>query len=254
MDHIASRRAFLRRTTLIGTGLLLTRDVLAASETQPATPATTATAATTTTPATTQAAQEEEVSPAEDLMREHGMLRRVLLIYRECMRRLDGEDANGLKLQIVSDSAKIVRSFVEDYHEKLEEEHLFPQFRKSNTLVQMVGTLVQQHQAGRRLTDSILGYTDGKTTLEREARRQLKDALGQFIRMYEPHAAREDTELFPAMHQVFSEREYKELGEEFEKREKQLFGENGFEKTVTLVANLEKTLGINELAQFTPSA
>ena len=32
---------------------------------------------------------EEEVSPAEDLMREHGVLKRVLLIYGEAIRRID---------------------------------------------------------------------------------------------------------------------------------------------------------------------
>ena len=31
---------------------------------------------------------EEEVSPAEDLMREHGVLKRVLLTYREALRRI----------------------------------------------------------------------------------------------------------------------------------------------------------------------
>jgi hypothetical protein len=34
--------------------------------------------------------KEEEVSPAEDLMREHGVLNRVLLIYDEILRRLKG--------------------------------------------------------------------------------------------------------------------------------------------------------------------
>jgi hypothetical protein len=37
--------------------------------------------------------KEEEISPVEDLMREHGVLRRVLLIYEESLRRLDtGKD------------------------------------------------------------------------------------------------------------------------------------------------------------------
>ena len=33
----------------------------------------------------------EEVSPAEDLMREHGVLKRVLLIYREVIHRIDAK-------------------------------------------------------------------------------------------------------------------------------------------------------------------
>src|SRR5689334_11767026 len=68
--------------------------------------------------------EEEEVSPAEDLMREHGVLKRVLLVYGEAIRRIDaGED---LPPDPVLDAAKIIRNFVEEYHEKLEEDYLFP--------------------------------------------------------------------------------------------------------------------------------
>ena len=64
--------------------------------------------------------------------------------------------------------------------------------------------------------------------------------------------AREDTVLFPAFHQVVSRHEYDALGEDFEKKENQLFGQDGFEKMVDKVAGLEKQLGIYDLAQFTP--
>jgi len=46
--------------------------------------------------------------------------------------------------------------------------------------------------------------------------------------------------------------EFDALGEEFEKKEHQLFGEDGFEEMVDRVASIEMALGIYELAQFTP--
>ncbi len=45
-----------------------------------------------------------------------------------------------------------------------------------------------------------------------------------------------------------------ELGDIFEGKELKLFGKDGFEKTVAQVAEMEKRLGIYELAQFTPKA
>ena len=81
---------------------------------------------------------------------------------------------------------------------------------------------------------------------------RLRDLLQQFIRMYEPHEAREDTVLFPALRSVVSKHEFAALGEDFEKKEHQLFGEEGFEKMVDRVATIEKSLGIYDLAQFTP--
>jgi hypothetical protein len=76
--------------------------------------------------------------------------------------------------------------------------------------------------------------------------------MEQFIRMYRPHEAREDTVLFPAFHKIVTPHEYDALGEMFEKREHQLFDEDGFERMVDKVSSLEKVLGINDLSQFTP--
>ena len=194
--------------------------------------------------------QEEEVSPAEDLMREHGVLKRILLVYGEAIRRLDGNQ--DLPPDPILDAAKMVRSFVEDYHEKLEEDFLFPRFRKANTLVDLVEVLTNQHQGGRKLTDITIRLATIRSIRDGDEKRKLRDSLAQFIRMYNPHEAREDTVLFPAFRKIVSKSEYDALGEDFEKKENELFGEEGFEKMVERVAGIEKSLGIYELAQFTP--
>jgi hemerythrin-like domain-containing protein len=193
---------------------------------------------------------EEDVSPAEDLMREHGVLKRVLLVYDEAIRRLDS--GKPLPPEALADSAKIIRTFIEDYHEKLEEDFLFPRFRKANTLTDLVDVLQTQHQAGRRVTDATLRLATAPAMRNAADRKTLTDSLRAFVRMYAPHEAREDTVLFPALHRVVSKSEYDALGEDFERKEHQLFGEDGFEKMVDKVAGIEKTLGIYDLAQFTP--
>jgi hypothetical protein len=48
--------------------------------------------------------------------------------------------------------------------------------------------------------------------------------------MYRPHAAREDTDLFPKFRAIVSAHEFDAIGEDMEKREVQKFGEDGFEK------------------------
>jgi hemerythrin-like domain-containing protein len=195
---------------------------------------------------------EEEVSPAEDLMREHGVLKRVLLVYGESLRRLDAREE--LPPEALADSARIIRSFIEDYHEKLEEDFLFPRFRKANTLVDLVEVLLAQHRAGRRLTDAMLRLSTLQAIRDPSERKLLADSLKSFIRMYSPHEAREDTVLFPAFRKIVSGNEYDALGEQFEDKEHELFGADGFEKMVDRVAGIEKKLGIYDLAQFTPKA
>ena len=191
-----------------------------------------------------------EVSPPEDLMREHGVLKRILLVYGEALRRLESNE--DLNPEPIADSARIIRTFVEDYHEKLEEDFLFPRFRKANKLVDLVDVLLQQHQGGRRLTDITIQFATNQALKNRDDRRRLADSMMQFVRMYSPHEAREDTVLFPAFRSIVSPHEFDSLGEDFEKKEDELFGEDGFGKIVGQVAEIEKKLGIYELAQFTP--
>jgi hemerythrin-like domain-containing protein len=195
--------------------------------------------------------EEEEVSPAEDLMREHGVLKRVLLIYTEVMGRIDSQ--REFPPDVVLSSAKLIRSFVEDYHEKLEEDYLFPRFKKANKLVDVVNVLYTQHQRGRTLTDLTMRLATPAGIKDSAQRAQLRNSLYQFVRMYEPHEAREDTVLFPAFSKIVSKHEYDSLGEEFERKENQIFHGDGFEKNVDAVAKLEKELGIYDLSQFTPS-
>jgi hemerythrin-like domain-containing protein len=194
--------------------------------------------------------EEKEVSPPEDLMQEHGLLNRVLLIYDFAKQKLsDKADFDKSKL---TEAAMIIRTFVEDYHEKQEEDYLFPRFEKKNTLTGLVATLRVQHKRGREITQQIMELSKRRTTLEEDW--QLLKSLENFNRMYRPHEAREDTVLFPAFRKIVSRHEYDSLGEEFEKNEHRLFGEDGFEKMVDKVAEIEKAFGINDLAAFTPAA
>jgi hemerythrin-like domain-containing protein len=192
----------------------------------------------------------EAISPAEDLMREHGVLNRILLIYDEHLHLLAAKKP--FDGSVLTAAADIVRHFVEDYHEKLEEDFLFPRFRKAGKLVPLVNTLQKQHAAGRDLTAQIRELAATATFKLVSDRDKLADSLRAFLRMYRPHEAREDTVLFPAFQSIVSPHEYDSLGEDFEKKEDDLFGEDGFFKVVDQVAQLEKRLGIYDLSQFTP--
>ncbi len=190
----------------------------------------------------------EEVSTNEDLMREHGILKRVLLAYEEIIRRVNSNQ--DFSPQIVTDAAEIIRKFIEDYHEKLEEDHLFPRFRKAGKLVELVNTLYDQHQAGRRVTDRIMAPAASLKT--QDDRKRLVRDIAVFNRMYAPHEAREDTVLFPALHRIVSSHEYDAMGEQFESIERKTFGSDGFDIYLEKVTTIEKRLEIYDLSQFTP--
>jgi hemerythrin-like domain-containing protein len=193
---------------------------------------------------------DEGVTAPEDLMKEHGVLNRCLLIYEEGMRRLQngGEISPG----VFNRTAQLVRRFVEEYHEKNEEKYIFPEFERARRLVELVDTLKTQHQAGRAVTAQILRWSEPDAFRARENRDKLVQACASFIRMYRPHEAREDTVLFPALRTILKPKQVQELGDRMEEDEKKVLGDEGFEKSVDQVTTIERQLGIYELAQFTP--
>jgi hemerythrin-like domain-containing protein len=192
---------------------------------------------------------EKEISPTEDLMQEHGLLNRVLLIYDCCKTKLVNKES--FSINNLTNAAGIIRTFVEDYHEKQEENYLFPRFSKANQLTDLVNILLKQHWAGRNITEQITNLSKQLTRTEDE-NQKLINLLNSFIKMYRPHEAREDTILFPAFRKLVSSHEYDSLGEEFENNEHKLFGEDGFESMVEKVADIEKQLNIYNLDLFTP--
>jgi len=196
--------------------------------------------------------EELPVTPPEDLMREHGVLKRVLLIYREGISRLQGGAPS--PAQALNAGAGIIRSFIEDYHEHLEEQFVFPRLEQATKSVEItatLGVLRTQHQRGRDVTDRVLAGTAGSAPSDRSAREALVAAMSAFIRMYEPHEAREDTVIFPALRDALPARELREMAETFEDEEHRRFGQAGFGGVVDRVADIEKSLGIYDLSQFT---
>jgi hemerythrin-like domain-containing protein len=195
-----------------------------------------------------QPAEADEVTPAEDLMREHGVLRRVMYLYDDAALRLDAQ--REVPLDALASCAGIIRRVIEDYHEKLEEDFLFPRYEQAGKLADLTAVLRRQHLAGRELTAQITALA--KASLAAADRATLALALRRFNHMYRPHAAREDTVLFPIFRELVGKHAYQELGEQFEAKETAMLGDHGFEKAVADVARLEQAFGLDDLAKLTP--
>lgn len=201
-----------------------------------------------------KAVAEGEVTANEDLMREHGVLRRILIIYREVSPKLVANAAS-VDAAALASAAKLFQAFGERYHEQLlEEQHIFPIVRKAGgEAAGLIDTLLAQHARGREITAYILDKTRTGHVGSGDAS-MMAEALTAFSRMYEPHTAREDTILFPAFKKAVGPRGYDQLGEQFEDIERKEFGGDGFDMAVEKVADLEQRLGTANLASFTAPA
>jgi hemerythrin-like domain-containing protein len=227
MDH---PREFSRRQSLAGgAGLSATAFLAACSKTE----------------------NGEDVSATEDLMREHGVLRRILIIYRESAPMLRANPA-GFDATALGQAASLFKTFGEDYHErKLEEQHIFPAIQKlGGEAGGLVATLLAQHQRGREITAFIQAETSGGRIGAGEAE-PLARALETFARMYEAHTAWEDTIVFQAWRRSLSARQLDQAGDQFEDIERQQFKGDGFDLAVDQVSAIEQRLGLHDLTRFT---
>jgi hemerythrin-like domain-containing protein len=198
--------------------------------------------------------EEKEVGAVEDLMREHGVLRRALLVYIETVPKLR-TDAVSIDASALNKAAKLFHDFGEEYHErKLEEAYIFPKIKQGDgRAAGYVDVLLTQHQRGREITQYILGTTSSGHIGSGDAE-PLAKAFEGLVLMYQNHAAREDTIIFPAWKEALSGGELEELGEKFEDIEKAQFGSDGFDSAVKQIGDIEQALGFADLGQFTPLA
>lgn len=196
---------------------------------------------------------EEEVTPNEDLMREHGVLRRILIVYREAAPLV--LSSGQVDIGALNQAATLFRAFGESYHEKmLEEAYVFPAVRKAGgAAAQLPDILVAQHERGREVTEYLIDQTKGGSIATGQAR-GVASTMASFARMYEAHSAREDTIVFPAFKEALPVNQFKELGERFEEIEHKQFGADGFDVALDRMASIEQALGLSNLATFTAPA
>jgi len=193
---------------------------------------------------------EDDVGATEDLMREHGVLRRTLNVYSELASRLSAGKTD-IDLPALADAAKLFHDFGEDYHEHmLEETYIFPEVRKTGgPNEKLVEVLLAQHQRGREVTDYIYRLaSQAKLPGHEEA---LAKVLSTFSRMYNAHSAWEDTVIFPAWKATQSKARLAELADKFEDIEHDKFGKDGFEDAVARISRIEQAFGLHDLSIFT---
>ncbi len=140
------------------------------------------------------------------LMREHGVLNRILLVYEESIRRL-GAERETLRSRRSprppTSSGASSRTTTRSSRRRF----LFPRFEKAGKLADVWRSFVGNIRAG----------SDADRTIDRSPPRGLhrrtpiaaarRDDAAIFIRMYRPHEAREDTVLFPSLRETSSDAE-----------------------------------------------
>lgn len=65
---------------------------------------------------------------------------------------------------VIYNTATIAQQFIENYHQKLEEQYVFPKFSRNPKYIELINTLLNQHNAAHNLTENILYFSSIKNT------------------------------------------------------------------------------------------
>ena len=177
--------------------------------------------------------------------------RRALLVYQEAAVKLR-QDVASVPPDTLEKAVNLFRVFGEDYHEKqLEEVFIFPAVKKvPGAAAGYVDVLLAQHVRGREITDYLLSISQADR-IATNSGEPLAKALESFVRMYEHHAAIEDTVVFPAWKAAVGSNELDAMGEKFEEIEHEQFGSDGYESALKRMEEIEQSLGLSNLNMFT---
>jgi hemerythrin-like domain-containing protein len=189
------------------------------------------------------------IPPGESLMYEHGVLKRLLLVYQAALPKID--DSTGIGGQALHQAAQIVHDYIEGFHEAIEEGYVFPALAAANILQPTINTLLEQHSRGRQITQFLLANTNATFLATPAIRDKVIAATNAFITMYQPHEAREDTVIYPAFRQLLTPKQLEQTGQSLLRLQTEQFGPNALTTITAKVAAIESVLDINDLEQFT---
>lgn len=170
------------------------------------------------------------VAAGEQLMREHGMIGRLCLVYEGAAMRFEKEGGS-LDVPFRAESgfvtvagvtaaaARMIRRLVEEQHEVLEEDLVFSRLKSAGVLERLIGSLTAHHGRARLLTGSILERVEkGRSTQDVG----LAHLLRSYARLSRLHIANEDMMLMPAFREAVDRSEYQEVSAELFQRQNEI--------------------------------
>ncbi len=178
----------------------------------------------------------------EDLMREHALLSRIMTIYEHLSLSFKNGTYQSIDWTISYKCAYIVRHFIENYHERSEEQFIFPILKKYNKHRKLVNELIKQHKLGRQMTDRIIDLSKSKSNAS-----ELSLLLHLFCKLYRVHASREDTVIFQDLYGLLTVLQRQALTDKMQQAETN----ESFDQTLKSVEALEKKLGIHDIYTLT---
>ncbi|MDP3880421.1 MAG: hemerythrin domain-containing protein [Dehalococcoidales bacterium] len=185
------------------------------------------------------------MSATEELKKEHRVIERVLTIIGEAdVRESEGKD---LPAEFFPKIIDFIRNFADRCHHGKEEDNLFPAMEQRGIPRQdgPVAIMLMEHDEGRGYVRGLDEAAQRLAAGDKGAMREAMDNALDYAGLLRQHIEKEDNILYRMADQALTAADQQQLLERFEEVERERLGEGKHEEYLTLVADLERELGIS---------
>ncbi len=166
---------------------------------------------------------------------------RIIEIMLPTVQRLvEASGAPSLDATAAEAAVEFLRTFVDAYHHRKEELHLFRtmELRGVHRDVGLVFHLLEEHGRGRRHVRAMADSLRRLAQADAEAAESFAENAAAYVKLLGHHIREEDAELWPLVARVLTEGDDEELTKHFAEAEQSVLGEEGREGWRTRAAGI----------------
>jgi hemerythrin-like domain-containing protein len=173
-----------------------------------------------------------------------------MFVFESMIARIaDGENPD---LKPINQAALILKELIAEHHMVDEERLIFPKIEASGRYADLLKTLRLQHDRGRAIIDRIIDMTQKGSIENIGSMNEMVNLCLSFAIMYRPHAAVEETVVFPALYDFASNDEILNIEAIMRGEEKGLMENERFRRVLDSLAEIEAQAGTADIRRFTP--
>lgn len=178
----------------------------------------------------------------EALKKDHRVIEKMIDILEKVSHKIDnGED---VPADILKNSADFIRNFADNYHHGKEEDLLFKKMEEKGFPIEggPVGVMLIEHDEGRGYARAMAEAAEQYAAGDSGAKKIFADNARNYGSLLLPHIQKEDGILYMMANNLIPEDAQQELLGIFNMVEKEKLGENGRQRYVDLVDEIEKAV------------
>ena len=182
-----------------------------------------------------------EMRPTEDLMNEHRVIERMLVVVSRAADRLN--EGREVGSEVFVGAADFFKNFADRCHHGKEEKLLFKKMMERGVSGEVgpIAVMLREHEDGRAHVRKIAELSARK--LDERSRTELIKHAKAYVDLLGQHIQKEDNILYPMANQILTSEDQKELEKGFDEVEEKIMGPGVHERYHHMIEEWEEKLG-----------